>query len=147
MRQLAFSSGYSAASLRERVYARQEPNSQAGVLIYTAAGDAEGTLGGLVRQGEAPRLLRSLYAALESADWCSSDPLCRESHGQGPDALNRAACHGCALVSETSCERSNLLLDRVLLLGDDHVNGFFQETVEAARKAAGARAESEGRAE
>lgn len=147
MRQLAFSSGYSAASLRERVYAHLEPNSQAGVLIYTAAGDAEGTLGGLVRQGEAPRLLRSLYAALESADWCSSDPLCRESHGQGPDALNRAACHGCALVSETSCERSNLLLDRVLLLGDERVHGFFQEMVEAARQAAGARAESEGRAE
>lgn len=141
MRQLAFSSGYSAASLRERVYARHAPNSQAGVLIYTAAGDAEGTLGGLVRQGLAPRLLRSLYAALESSEWCSSDPLCRESHGQGPDALNRAACHGCALVSETSCERSNLLLDRVLLVGDGRVHGFFQDVVEAVRHEASNRAE------
>lgn len=140
MRQLAFSSGYSAASLRERVYAQSAPNTQAGILIYTAAGDSEGTLGGLVRQGEAPRLMRSLYSALESSEWCSSDPLCRESHGQGPDALNLAACHGCALVSETSCERSNLLLDRVLLVGNGTVRGFFEDLVEAVRVEAGSRA-------
>ncbi|MDO8119718.1 DUF1998 domain-containing protein [Isoptericola sp. b490] len=139
MRQLAFSSGYSAASLRERVYAQAAPNAQAGVLVYTAAGDSEGTLGGLVRQGESPRLLRSLFSALESSDWCSSDPLCRESRGQGPDALNLAACHGCSLVSETSCERSNLLLDRVLLVGNGLVPGFFEELVETVRQEAGSK--------
>ena len=126
MRELAFSCGYSAAALRERVYAKVGTGSHAGVLIYTAAGDSEGTLGGLVRQGEPPRLLRSIYSTLQTAAWCSSDPLCLESRGQGLDSMNLAACHGCSLVSETSCERANLLLDRVLVVGDNHVRGYFQ---------------------
>ncbi|WP_082974084.1 DUF1998 domain-containing protein [Mycobacterium sp. E1386] len=135
MRQLAFSCGYSAASLRERVYASTGPSSQSGVLIYTAAGDSEGTLGGLVRQGEAPRLARTLSAALEHSAWCSSDPLCRESRGQGLGSMNLAACHGCSLVSETSCERGNLLLDRVLLVGDDGTTpGYFEKAVELMRE-------------
>jgi hypothetical protein len=135
MRQLAFSCGYAAASLRERVYATPGPAGQAGVLIYTAAGDAEGTLGGLVRQGEEPRLAQSIVAALETAAWCSADPVCRESQGQGLDSLNMAACHGCSLVAETSCERSNVLLDRVLVVGDDaRTPGFFSEVIDAVRE-------------
>ncbi|MGJ3561783.1 Zn-binding domain-containing protein [Streptomyces sp. INA 01156] len=55
IRQLSFESGYTTASLRERIYARPDQD-QYGILVYTAAGDAEGTLGGLVRQGEPPRL-------------------------------------------------------------------------------------------
>ncbi|MBP2323040.1 hypothetical protein JOF56_003425 [Kibdelosporangium banguiense] len=133
MRRLAFSCGYSSASLRERVYAETTPRSEAGFLIYTAAGDAEGTLGGLVREGEAPRLARTLVAAIEEAGWCSADPLCRESRGQGLNSLNRAACHGCSLVAETSCERSNVLLDRVLVVGDDKTPGFFQPVLETIR--------------
>jgi len=140
MRQLAFSCGYSAASLRERVYASSEPSPECGVLIYTAAGDSEGTLGGLVRQGEAPRLVRTLFAALEHAAWCSSDPLCRESRGQGLGSMNLAACHGCSLVSETSCERGNLLLDRVLLVGDDTVPGYFQGVIKSMQEDAARRA-------
>lgn len=140
MRQLAFSCGYSAASLRERIYSSSAPNAQAGILIYTAAGDAEGTLGGLVRQGEAPRLMQSLFAALEATAWCSSDPLCSESRGQGPSALNLAACHGCALVAETSCEGSNLLLDRVLLIGRGETPGFFQSVIRDVQQDAARRA-------
>jgi hypothetical protein len=141
MRQLAFSCGYSAASLRERVYAATAgPSQESGLLIYTAAGDAEGTLGGLVRQGEAPRLARTLVAALEAAAWCSSDPLCRGSRGQGMGSMNLAACHGCCLVSETSCERGNLLLDRIMIVGDDHTPGYFQEAIEAAQLTAALRA-------
>jgi hypothetical protein len=136
MRQLAFSCGYSAASLRERVYASDGPAGQAGLLVYTAAGDAEGTLGGLVRQGEEPRLARSVIAALESAAWCSADPVCRESQGQGLNALNLAACHGCSLVAETSCQASNVLLDRVMLVGDEHTPGFFGDLVTAIRNEA-----------
>ncbi|MGY1810176.1 DrmB family protein [Blastococcus sp. SYSU D00669] len=136
MRQLAFTCGYSAASLRERVYASEGPAGQAGLLVYTAAGDAEGTLGGLVRQGEEPRLARSVVAALESAAWCSADPVCRESQGQGLNSLNLAACHGCSLVAETSCQNSNVLLDRVLVVGDDHTPGFFGELVTAIREEA-----------
>ncbi|MFI6485757.1 DrmB family protein [Nonomuraea sp. NPDC050663] len=133
MRRLAFSCGYSSASLRERVYAETTPRAEAGLLIYTAAGDSEGTLGGLVREGESPRLARTFVAAIEEAGWCSSDPLCRESRGQGMNSLNRAACHGCSLVAETSCERSNVLLDRVLVVGDDTIPGFFQEILETIR--------------
>ncbi|RQW84072.1 DUF1998 domain-containing protein [Micromonospora globispora] len=136
MRQLAFSCGYSAASLRERVYASTGPKPEAGLLIYTAAGDAEGTLGGLVRQGEPPRLVRTLLSALESAAWCSSDPLCRGSRGQGLGSMNLAACHGCSLVSETSCERGNLLLDRVMLVGDEGAPGYFQDVIAFARQEA-----------
>ncbi|PZS32997.1 MAG: hypothetical protein DLM59_07145 [Pseudonocardiales bacterium] len=131
MRQLAFSSGYSSASLRERVYAGSD--REAGVLLYTAAGDAEGTLGGLVRQGQPPRLAETVLAALESASWCSADPICRESHGQGLGSLNLAGCHGCALVAETSCERSNVLLDRVLLVGGDDVPGYFAPVIDTIR--------------
>lgn len=139
IRQLAFSSGYSAASLRERVYASEGPASQAGVLVYTAAGDSEGTLGGLVRQGQAPRLLHTLFSTLEQAAWCSADPVCRESRGQGLGSMNLAACHGCSLVAETSCERGNLLLDRVLVIGDDVTPGYFQGVISLVRQSAASR--------
>lgn len=129
MRQLAFSCGYSAASLRERIYASTGPKPENGILIYTAAGDSEGTLGGLARQGEAPRLARTVLAALEHAAWCSSDPLCRESRAQGLYSLNMAACHGCSLAAETSCENGNVLLDRVLVVGDGRVPGYFEDLI------------------
>ena len=61
---------------------RRRGRTQAGILIYTAAGDVEGTLGGLARQGEPPRLARTLLNALQGAVWCSSDPICRESRGR-----------------------------------------------------------------
>ncbi|BCB81205.1 DUF1998 domain-containing protein [Phytohabitans flavus] len=139
IRRLAFSCGYSAASLRERVYSAVGPDPEAGFLIYTAAGDAEGTLGGLVRQGEPPRLAQTLLSALEEASWCSADPVCRESRGQGLGSLNLAGCHGCCLVAETSCERSNVLLDRVLVVGDDTTPGLFGDVVDALRTASAER--------
>ncbi|WP_372344184.1 DrmB family protein [Streptomyces sp. KL116D] len=135
IRQLAFESGYTTASLRERVYARPE-HGQYGILVYTAAGDAEGTLGGLVRQGEAPHLAETLLRTTEVAAWCSADPLCAEHTGQGFGNLNRAACHACALLPETSCETGNTLLDRALVIGSDHVPGYFEPIVAAARAAA-----------
>lgn len=135
VRQLSFESGYTTASLRERVYARPE-HDQYGVLVYTAAGDAEGTLGGLVQQGEQPRLAETLLRMAEAAAWCSADPLCSEHTGQGFGNLNRAACHACALLPETSCETGNTLLDRALVLGGGGVPGFFEPIVVAARAAA-----------
>ena len=98
-----------------------------GVLIYTAAGDSEGTLGGLVRMGSPGLLERTLARALDRARWCSSDPVCIESPGQGPDNCNLAACHSCALLPETSCEHQNRLLDRGMLIGtlDRPETGFF----------------------
>ncbi len=135
VRQLSFESGYTTASLRERVYARPE-HDQYGVLVYTAAGDAEGTLGGLVQQGEQPRLAETLLRMAEAAAWCSADPLCSEHTGQGFGNLNRAACHACALLPETSCETGNTLLDRALVVGGGGVPGFFEPVVAAARAAA-----------
>ncbi|MGI5144293.1 DrmB family protein [Streptomyces sp. CA-106110] len=140
IRQLSFESGYTTASLRERIYARPEQD-QYGILVYTAAGDAEGTLGGLVRQGEPPRLAETLLRMTEAAAWCSADPLCAEHSGQGFGNLNRAACHACALLPETSCEAGNTLLDRALVVGGEHVPGYFESIVTAARAAAAAAVE------
>ena len=127
IRRLAFDSGYSSASLQERIYASSErPDRTAGILIYTAAGDAQGTLGGLVRLGAPDKLVPLLIAALDEADVCSNDPVCIESDRQGSSSLNLSACHGCALVSETSCECGNRLLDRQLVLGGSATPGFLE---------------------
>ncbi|MDF6103644.1 DUF1998 domain-containing protein [Gordonia hongkongensis] len=137
IRRLAYDTGYSASSLRERIYAKaaepgQQVAPQAGVLIYTAAGDSEGTLGGLVRQGEAPRFATTLIEAINDCGWCSADPLCGESKATSFDNLNLAACHACVLVSETSCECGNFLLDRVMVVGNGEVPGFFEPVLEAS---------------
>jgi hypothetical protein len=116
MRAMAFEAGYSSSSLRERIYSATGENAQAGVLIYTAAGDSEGTMGGLARLGEADRLVPILASALAATQWCSLDPVCGESHAQGVDGLSLAACHACALVSETSCVLGNVMLDRMMLI-------------------------------
>ncbi|OIP71512.1 MAG: hypothetical protein AUK48_12380 [Oscillatoriales cyanobacterium CG2_30_44_21] len=120
MRQLAIECGYNAASLRERIYAQvatSDRQAQAGLLIYTAAPDSEGTLGGLVYLGEAPRLNHHIQQALESIRICTSDPLCAE-HDPADDrvSLHWAACHACLFSPETSCERGNKFLDRALLI-------------------------------
>lgn len=134
IRRLAFASGYSSAALQERIYANSDrPDRTAGILIYTAAGDSQGTLGGLVRLGEPKRLLSLLIAALDDADVCSNDPVCIESDRQGSSHLNLSACHGCALVSETSCETGNRLLDRQLVLGGSHVKGLLESVLPEVR--------------
>ena len=125
--QLVYDCGYGSASLRERLYCSDGENPMAGILIYTAAGDSEGTMGGLVRMGKSGKLESVLLKALESAKWCSSDPVCIESNGQGPDNCNLAACHACSLLPETSCEEGNRLLDRGMIIGtiDNPKIGFF----------------------
>lgn len=138
IRRLAFASGYSSAALQERIYASTErPDNTAGVLIYTAAGDAQGTLGGLVRLGAPDRLIPLLIAALDDADVCSNDPVCIESDRQGSSQLNLSACHGCALVSETSCETGNRLLDRQLVLGGSEVTGLLASVLPTVRASLG----------
>lgn len=130
--QLVFDCGYTAASLRERLYCSDEGlalPAMNGLLIYTASGDSEGSMGGLVRMGDPSELDRVFEAALDHARFCSSDPICMEmgSKGQGPNSMNLAACHSCALVPETSCEYFNHYLDRGLLVGtpDNAGLGFF----------------------
>lgn len=123
MRQLVLECGYNAASLRERIYARNpneiegRPEAMAGVLIYTAAPDSEGTLGGLVGLGEPVELRRHLQAALRDAMQCASDPLCAEHEpSMRGTTVHAAACHACLFAPETSCERGNRYLDRSVLV-------------------------------
>lgn len=120
MRQLALECGYNAASLRERIYSQlpeSENGPQAGLLIYTAAPDSEGTLGGLVQLGEPQTLGYHIAQALQQMCLCASDPLCAEHkpHG-GTYSLHWAACHACLFSPETSCERGNKFLDRSVLV-------------------------------
>ena len=102
-----------------------------GILIYTASGDSEGTLGGLVRQGRPDVFPRMFKKAIESAMMCSNDPVCSLSMGQGRDSLNLAACYSCTLIPETSCEEFNVFLDRAVVVGtfDNNHIGFYSNKV------------------
>jgi hypothetical protein len=134
VRRLAFDAGYSSSSLRERIYCGEHGSGMAGVLVYTADSDSEGSLGGLVRQGEASRLLGTLERTMADLSWCSADPVCFEMTRQGVDGMNAAACHSCSLVPETSCMYNNSLLDRRLLVGDPSsgIPGLLSDLIETA---------------
>ena len=115
--ELALECGYNAASIRERIYAKSGSGvPMAGVLLYTAAADSDGTLGGLVELGKAESLGRLIEQALERATICSSDPLCSKHDPSVDRSLHAASCHACTFVAETSCERGNRYLDRALLI-------------------------------
>ncbi|WP_048152478.1 DUF1998 domain-containing protein [Methanolacinia paynteri] len=120
MRQLTLDCGYSSASLRERLYISEGKTGMAGVLIYTATSDSDGTLGGLQRQGTPGRIEDAVRSAIQSMEWCSSDPLCihnQELSDASENHFNLAACHACCLAPETSCETYNRFLDRATLIG------------------------------
>lgn len=127
--QLSYECGYGSSSIRERIYCDKNYSEYQmfGVLLYTSSGDSEGSLGGLVRQGQTGRIEDTIIAAIKNAKWCSADPVCIQSPGQGPDSCNLAACHNCALLPETCCEIGNRLLDRALVVGtlDTPSVGFF----------------------
>lgn len=131
IKQLSFECGYSVASLCERIYCAEEVDGKqmAGIFIYTASGDSEGTLGGLVRQGRPDAFSRIFKKAITSVQTCSNDPVCILSRGQGRESLNLAACHACALLPETCCEERNGFLDRGLIVGTfkEKNIGFFKE--------------------
>ena len=112
---VALRCGYPASSIRERVYAI--PAIGHGVLLYTGSSDAEGTLGGLVQVGR--QIHEVVKSALELGTLCSNDPVCAQHDPSNPHErrfLHGAACHGCLLVSETSCEQQNDYLDRSLVV-------------------------------
>jgi hypothetical protein len=111
---MAIESGYPASSISERIYAGPPGY---GILLYTGSPDAEGTLGGLVDAGR--NIARHLEEALELAILCSNDPVCSQHDPRDPNEsrfLLGAACHGCLLISETSCEQHNDFLDRALVV-------------------------------
>lgn len=133
IRQMSLDCGYSSASLRERIYSDE---NMAGLLVYTSTPDSDGSLGGLVRQtrlarnpdgSERDNFGRLLIDVVEFTRTCSGDPLCREHDPRRTDRLNAAACHACAMVSETSCEFGNRLLDRgmVVNLPNEKLTGYF----------------------
>lgn len=117
LHQVALDCGYSTASIRERLYCRApgdpEGPPMAGVLLYTASPDAEGTLGGLVALADPERLAGVAREALNRAKLCSTDPMCAGhlADDQG-DTLHNASCHACLFAPETSCEKGNRYLDR-----------------------------------
>lgn len=127
--QLSFECGYNVASLCEKIYCSEEADGKemSGIFIYTASGDSEGTLGGLVRQGRYDAFPDIFRKAINNAKTCSNDPICITSKGQGRDSLNLAACYSCALLPETSCEENNVFLDRGMIIGtiDDEEMGFW----------------------
>ena len=116
LQSLSARCGYPAASIRERIYV-DDDNELYGVLLYTSSPDAEGTLGGLVQQ--ARHIGDHIEQALETAALCSNDPVCAQ-HSPADSVeerwLHGAACHGCVLVAETSCEMWNDYLDRALVV-------------------------------
>jgi hypothetical protein len=111
---VALDCGYAASSIRERVYVGA---AGCGLLLYTASPDAEGTLGGLVEAAD--RLDLYLAQALDMGRLCSNDPVCAQhqpDNRQEARLLAGAACHGCVLLAESSCERRNDFLDRALVV-------------------------------
>ena len=111
VRSISERAGYSAASIRERVYFAGD-NGAGGILLYATQPGTEGTMGGLV--GLAPRLEQFLDGVEERALTCSADPLCKQggfAHGR----LSGSCCYGCLMNPETSCEHRNMWLDRAIV--------------------------------
>jgi hypothetical protein len=129
IRQLSLTCGYSSASLRERLYVGTQDWDMAGLLVFTSSPDADGTLGGLSRQGASNSIVRVFEDCLTSMTWCSSDPLCIEGVHAKTEPANGAACHACMLAAETSCEEFNAFLDRAALVGTPSQPelGFFRD--------------------
>jgi hypothetical protein len=118
--EVAIDCGYPASSIHERIYISAGFGNvvpSVGLLIYTASAGNQGTLGGLVEVCR--RFAQVLESALERQRLCSGDPVCADhdpSTAADDRTLHGAACHGCLVISETSCEARNLFLDRALLV-------------------------------
>jgi hypothetical protein len=118
--EVAIDCGYPASSIHERIYVSLSSGnvvSDIGILIYTASAGNQGTLGGLVEVSR--RFAQVLESALERQQLCSGDPVCADhdpATTADDRALHGAACHGCLVIAETSCEARNLFLDRALLV-------------------------------
>ena len=114
--QIALYAGYNAASLRERVYVSSQG---CGFLLYSTDGDADGSLGGLLALAESGEIPDIIEQGLTRAEWCANNPICSERSAGHEVAitLGLGACHSCLYLPETSCEWSNRLLDRHVLVG------------------------------
>lgn len=127
MRQLEIECGYSLTEIKERIYFSEAEN-MAGLLIYTASADSQGSLGGLVRMIK-PSFFEGVFKnAIENAYVCFNDPICIESKGQGYSGLSLGACHACAMIPDLACSTlpKNIFLDRNALIGNEtNAKGYF----------------------
>ena len=114
LRVLGEEAGYPHASLRERIFLDVDgERARGGMLLYVAQAGRERSLGGLVSM--APHMEQLFRNSMEQINHCSGDPLCRNFRIEGSN-YNGAACYGCIMASETSCEHRNMWLDRHLLI-------------------------------
>ncbi len=137
IRRMSLDCGYSSASLRERLYISEGDGAvppMAGLLIYTASPDSDGSLGGIINLATPERIGSMISRAVQDAMWCGNDPVCVETEPQtNGERLSAAACHNCLLIPETACEKFNRELDRGMLTGfpensgDEIIPGFFSE--------------------
>ena len=125
IKQLSNESGYSSASIKERIYYSKD---MAGILLYTGSTDQEGSLGGLVEMGDISKLRRLIVEAIEEATFCSNDPDCSVQKPDNHNHLNGASCFACTMLPETSCETGNRLLDRSLVVDtlNNDLTPFFK---------------------
>lgn len=122
IREFEYVCGYPMSSLQERLYVSENMNG----FLISAYDGTDGYLGGLTKLcNNLDKLGEIIDSALLRAKDCSLDPICYENEGQGVGQLNLAACHSCTLVPDTSCEMSNLFLDRRLVI-DEHF-GYFEK--------------------
>ena len=128
IKQMSMSSGYSSAAIRERIYFGDK---MSGILLYTGSSDKEGSLGGLVELGSINRLNPIMRDAFQEALLCTNDPECLNNKPAGNNS-NGAACHSCCMISETSCENGNRMLDRGLVvpIAGREDQSYFKELVE-----------------
>lgn len=128
IREISLSCGYTAASLRERLYVGNgDRGFMAGVLVYTSTPDSEGSLGGLVAQAKSPsRIWEHVDTLLDSVETCIRGPLCTLADPGRTGALEGASCYACSHLPETSCEGlGNTLLDRRSIRDLKGEFGFF----------------------
>lgn len=107
---LSLSCGYNSTSLKERIYIK---GNNLGILIYNTSPGEDSGMGGLVETVKSFDIV--LKNAMKSLISCSNDPLCYNEFFN-KSKVNGSACHNCLLISETSCEHRNILLDRHLFV-------------------------------
>lgn len=125
IRELEYVCGYPSSSLTERLFVNETMHG----FLISAFDGADGYLGGLSNLcNDLENLSDIVNSAIFRATDCSSDPICIESEGQGVAQLNLAACHSCTLTPETTCELSNLYLDRNLVINREY--GYFKSAID-----------------
>ncbi len=108
IRAVSYRTGYSLASLRERVYSTQ---AGYGILIYSNLPGSDGSTGGLTDLVKERLLDEIIGDAAGYINECSNDPFCSDKKWN-PKEGNGAACYSCIMLPETSCEYYNTFLDR-----------------------------------